>query len=101
MVVESRGRTRALVACAVAVSALTTGQATAAGGASSKASCLGIEASSISPPGTSDEFPGGMSELAAFVHVLAGQLGVPPGAIVSSVAKLHEGSHAACDEASE
>jgi hypothetical protein len=69
--------------------------------ASSHAGCIGIEASSISPPGSIDEFPGGMSELQASVHDLAKQLGVAPGAIISSVAHLHEGSHAACDEATE
>jgi hypothetical protein len=63
--------------------------------ASGKASCVGIESSAISPPGSSDEFPGGRSELSAVVKDLSGQLGVPPGAIVSSVAKLHEGSHTA------
>jgi hypothetical protein len=65
------------------------------------ASCLGLEASSINPPGTSDEFPGGMSELTPLVRDLAAQNGVSPGAIISSVAHLHEGSHAACDEATE
>ena len=69
--------------------------------ASPHASCIGLEASSISPPGSNDEFPGGMSQLQAFVHDLAKQLGVPPGAVISSVAHLHEGSHAACDEATE
>jgi hypothetical protein len=63
------------------------------------ASCVGIEASSISPPGSSDEFPGGMPALHAFI--VSNLPGVPPGAVISSVAKLHEGSHEACDEATE
>jgi len=69
--------------------------------ASGHASCLGIEASAISPAGSSDEFPGGMAEVTSFVNDLARQLGIPPGAIFASLAKLHEGSHEACDEATE
>lgn len=65
------------------------------------ASCIGIEASSISPPGSEAEFAGGMAELQSFVHSLAAELGAPPGAVVQSVAKLHEGSHEACDEVTE
>lgn len=74
---------------------------TAAADAGSHASCLGIEASSISPPGSTDEFPGGMPEAIAFVRGLAVQSGMSPGAILSSVAHLHAGSHQACDEATE
>jgi hypothetical protein len=73
----------------------------AAADAGSHASCVGIEASSISPKGSLEEFPGGMPELTAFVRSLAAELGVSPGTIVSFVAGLHEGSHAACDEATE
>ncbi|MFN2539555.1 MAG: hypothetical protein ABR549_15580 [Mycobacteriales bacterium] len=73
----------------------------AAAEASGHASCVGIEFSAISPPATSDEFPGGGSELAHLVGSLAQQFGVTPGAIVAPVARLHEGSHLACDEASE
>lgn len=69
--------------------------------ASSHASCLAHESSSISPPGTSDEFPGGRAELSHVIKELGGELGVSPGAIISSVAHLHEGSHEACDEATE
>jgi hypothetical protein len=71
----------------------------AATGASSSSSCVGIESSSISPPGSSEEFPGGRAQLEAVIRELAHQLGVPPGEIVSQVAHLHEGSHEACDEA--
>ena len=67
----------------------------------SKASCIGFEASSIAPPGSSTEFPGGVKELVGVVQGLAAEAGIPPGAIASSVAKLHEGSHEACDEATE
>jgi hypothetical protein len=66
--------------------------------ASGHASCMGIEASTISPPGSSDEIPGGAAELAAEVKEIAAQLGVSPGAVFSFIASLHEGSHEACDE---
>jgi hypothetical protein len=69
--------------------------------ASSHASCVGIESSAVSPPGSTDEFPGGRAEVAAFLKGLAGDLGVPPGALVSPFAKVHAGSHEACDEATE
>ncbi len=75
------------------------GAGTASAQASGSASCVGIELSAISPLGTWTEFPGGASQLAAFVREFAGGLGVRPGTIVSFVAQLHEGSHEACDEA--
>jgi hypothetical protein len=59
---------------------------------------MGIEAAAISPPGSSDEAPGGVRDIKAFVEQAAP--GVPPGkAFFSVAARLHEGSHAACDEA--
>jgi ABC-type phosphate/phosphonate transport system substrate-binding protein len=58
------------------------------------ASCIGFEASGISPAGSSDEFPGGVPELQAFLHDTFGH---PTGAIVSEVAHQHLGSHEACD----
>jgi hypothetical protein len=58
------------------------------------ASCIGFEASGIAPPGSSDEFPGGVAELQAF---LRDNFGHPTGAIISEAAKLHLGSHEACD----
>ena len=61
------------------------------------ASCMGHEAAAISPPGSSEEFPDGMPGLKAFID----NLGVPPGAVYSTIAGLHEGSHEACDEALE
>jgi len=63
--------------------------------AGSHASCIGLESSSIAPPGSTDEFPGGRAEAS---HLLK-SLGGPPGAIISDAAKLHLGSHAACDAA--
>ena len=63
-------------------------------------SCMGHEGSDISPPGSSSEFPGGMPEFKAAVADLLG--GAPFGSFVGGVfAKLHEGSHEACDEAVE
>jgi hypothetical protein len=67
--------------------------------AGSHASCTGIESSTISPKGTSDEFPGGRPQLNAFIREAFP--GTPPGAIVSFVAHIHAGSHEGCDEATE
>lgn len=58
------------------------------------ASCIGFEASGIAPAGSSDEFPGGMKELQAFLH---DNFPHQTGAIVSEVAHQHLGSHEACD----
>jgi hypothetical protein len=82
-------------AAALALTSVGTAFADAAGGAS----CLGQEASAISPPGSSDEIPTGMRGLKDFVD--ATFPGVPPGAIFSTIAKLHEPSHELCDEALE
>jgi hypothetical protein len=60
------------------------------------ASCIGFEASGIAPAGSSDEFPGGVAELQAFLHDTFGH---PTGVIISGVAKLHLRSHEACDAA--
>jgi len=98
-----KSRTARMLAAAIAASFLVQvgGASTARADASGHASCIGIEASAVYPPRSSDEFPGGMAELIAFVHDLARQLGVSPGAIFATVAKLHEGSPEACDEATE
>jgi hypothetical protein len=61
------------------------------------ASCLGFEAASVSPPGSSDEVPGGMAEFGAFIREAFSYLA--PGVVYSSIAHLHLGSHEACDEA--
>ena len=73
----------------------TTSPATTFADASSQASCIGIESSSVAPPGSTDEFPGGRAEISHFLKSLGG----PPGANVSGEAKLHLGSHEACDAA--
>ena len=66
----------------------------AAADAAGNASCLGFEASGVAPPGSSDEFPGGVAELQRF---LRDAFGHPTGSIVSEAAHLHLGSHEACD----
>ena len=58
-------------------------------------SCMGQEASALSPPGSSDEAPNGMRDLVAFAQ---SQPGVP-GDTFKFIASLHEASHEACDEA--
>jgi hypothetical protein len=100
MVGMRSGLAGALAVCAVGASS-TLLAVPASADAGSHASCVGIEASSISPKGSLTEFPGGMQELTAFVRSLADELGISPGAVISFVASLHEGSHAACDEATE
>jgi hypothetical protein len=72
--------------------------ATPAFSASTTASCMGIEASDLSPPGSSSEVPGGMPEFRRFVKE---NLPGPPGAFTRTFAHLHAGSHEACDEAVE
>ena len=87
------------VAVLVGLWATSTGSVWADAGG--EASCIGIESSSVAPPGSSDEFSGGRAQAAHFLKDLSTDLGVPPGAIYSFVAKFHEGSHEACDEATE
>ena len=86
-----------LVGLIVVLMVLPAGVAFADGG--SHASCVGIEASAISPKGSSDELPGGVPQLNRFLKETFP--GAPLGAIVSQVAKIHAGSHEACDEATE
>jgi hypothetical protein len=75
-----------------------TALADAGSASSTPASCMGIEAAAISPPGSSEEAPGGVRDIKAFLDQVAP--GVPPGkAFFSTAARLHEGSHEACDEA--
>lgn len=63
------------------------------------ASCMGHESSGVSPPGSSEEIPDGRKGLNAFIKSEFSD--APPGAVISTIAKLHEGSHEACDEALE
>jgi hypothetical protein len=59
---------------------------------------MGIEASSLSPPGSSSEMPGGMPEFRRFIRE---NFSTPPGVVTRAFAQLHAGSHEACDEAVE
>ncbi|MCA4133042.1 hypothetical protein [Arthrobacter sp. M4] len=77
-------------ACALAM-----GGPVMAAGPSGNASCLGIEASAISPPGSSEEFPGGLPDVVRFVKSLEGKFGPA----TSQFAQIHAGSHEACDAA--
>jgi hypothetical protein len=86
-----RNSIRAIVISVVLALAST---ASALADAQGNASCIGFEASGVAPPGSSDEFPGGVAELQAF---LKNNFGHPTGGIVSGAAKLHLGSHEACD----
>jgi hypothetical protein len=56
---------------------------------------MGHEASSLSPPGSSDEFSGGMPEFREFIG--DNFPGTPPGAIYNTIAKAHGESHEACE----
>jgi hypothetical protein len=85
------------LAAAVQIGSLQAAQADASGH-STQASCMGFEASSISPPGSSEEEPGGTPQFVAEVKEIAAELGVRPGVIVAFIASLHGGSHEACDE---
>jgi hypothetical protein len=93
-----RRHMRRLVVGLLAVAALAPASAAAAE-PSVHASCMGHEASAVSPPGTSEEFPGGMPQVRAVIGELFP--GVPPGMAYRAFAQLHEGSHEACDEAFE
>jgi hypothetical protein len=74
--------------------ALALGSADSAlGDAHGNASCIGFEASGVAPAGSSDEFPGGVKELQAFLHDAFGHTGP----IVSAAAHEHLLSHEACD----
>ena len=89
------------VVALILASVATPSIAAAASEPNGHASCLGLELASISPPGSSDEEPGGARQFTGEVKELAAALGVRPGALFSFIAHLHAGSHAACDEALE
>jgi hypothetical protein len=67
--------------------------------ASGNASCVGLEFSDVSPPGSSSEYPDGGPGVVAHVTELAPALGFKNrGDLMSFIASLHEGSHENCDE---
>jgi hypothetical protein len=95
--VRSRGRrVMRIVAVALLVGMLFL-PTTSAFAAGSNASCMGHEASAVSPPGSSEEIPDGMPGLKAFIDETFPSL--PPGVVYRSIANLRLGSHEACDEA--
>lgn len=67
------------------------------------ASCMGYEASAVSPPGTSDEAPGGMpgvlADLDEFFVDPDGDGFKNRGQVISFFTKLPADSHEGCDEA--
>src|SRR5947209_2881348 len=93
-----RGRLATVVVLSVAMlGCFTLGStASAFAAAGTHASCMALEASNLSPPGSSDEVPGGMPEFNAFIRE---NFPGPKGGVNSEIAKLHAGSHEACDEA--
>ena len=86
-----------LLAVAVMMASMMVGAGPASADAGAPASCMGHEASNLSPPGSSDELAGGMPAFEAFFRDTFP--GTPPGALKKTIAKLHEGSHEACDQA--
>lgn len=94
----STTRKTAVVPISLVIALVVIPAGTALADAGSPASCIGLEASGVAPAGSSDEFPGGMSQLISFVHETAFP-GVPLGQIIGQVSKIHAGSHEACDEA--
>jgi hypothetical protein len=91
----------AVVLALVLTTLLTPGVLAATGEPNGNASCLGIELAAISPPGSSDEVPGGAPAFVGEVKSVATSVGLPPGAVFAFIASLHAGSHAECDEALE
>jgi len=89
----------AAVAIALAATLTSPAAIVLAGEPNGAASCAGIEMAAISPPGSSDEEPGGAPEFIGEVMEIAAFLGLPPGRVAAFIASLHEGSHVACDEA--
>jgi hypothetical protein len=65
------------------------------------ASCAGYEAADVSPPGSEDgPFSRyGMPGILAFIDAIIGSSNLTRGAVIALLARLHEGSHEACDEA--
>ena len=63
-------------------------------------SCAGYEAADVSPPGSEDgPFSRyGMPGILAFIDGIIAGTGLPRGAVLSALARIHAGSHEACDE---
>jgi hypothetical protein len=67
----------------------------------SPASCAGFEADAV-PPGSNEEEPNGWRSVLEIIDGFAALLGTNRGAVISEfLAKLHLGSHEACDAPGE
>jgi hypothetical protein len=68
-----------------------------------RASCLGQEAADVSPPGSENGTFSrlGMPGILAFIDLIVASNPLLPtrGAVISAFAKVHAGSHEACDAA--
>jgi hypothetical protein len=66
-----------------------------------RTSCAGYEASDVSPPGSEDGpfSQYGMPGILAFIDAIIASSGLPRGAVIALLARVHAGSHEACDEA--
>jgi hypothetical protein len=66
-----------------------------------RTSCAGYEASDVSPPGSENGVFSryGMPGVLAFIDAIIASTGLSRGAVIAVLARLHEGSHEACDEA--
>lgn len=99
-VLRSERRRLVVVVAALGLLVAALHPAPAFANAGGSASCIGLELSDISPPGTNPEFPDGGPGFVEEVTALAAALGFKNrGDLISFIAKLHEGSHEACDEA--
>jgi hypothetical protein len=94
--VSTIGRLVQPLVALVLLGALAAAPASALAAAAPGASCMGHEASGISPPGTSEEFADGMPGLHAVID--AEFPGVPRGLVYRFIAGIHAESHEACDE---
>ena len=99
-VLQHQGRRLVMVVAALGLLVAGLQPTAAVANAGGSASCVGLELSDISPPGTNPEFPDGGPGFVAEVTELAAALGFKNrGDLISFVAKLHEGSHENCDAA--
>jgi hypothetical protein len=88
-----------VIAVAMAASVQFVGAGAASADASGQASASGSRHRRSRLPGSSDEFPEGLPGVLLEVITAADTFGITRGAIFSSAARLHAGSHAECDKA--
>jgi hypothetical protein len=98
--IRTSQRRRLVVAAALGLVVAALQATPALADAAGTASCVGHEFSSVSPPGSSSEYPDGGPGVVAHVTELAAVLGFKNrGDLMSFIASLHEGSHENCDKA--